>query len=119
MKKTFIGAAIVLLLLLIPFIVWLAQGSEPLKVAIVDKTVPSENYREHKGLTWVLNHNRYVKEDESDYLADADYFGFMPDEAEKDYEIRGVEELGAGYDLIYLADAYGVYEDDPVARGQR
>ncbi|MEZ0480054.1 hypothetical protein [Planococcus sp. SSTMD024] len=122
MKKAFIGAAIALLLLLSPFIIWLAQGSEPLNVAIVDKTVPSENYREHKGLTWVLNHNRYVKDDESGYRADADYFGFMPDEAEKDYEIRGVEELGSDYDLIYLADAYGVYEDDlpwHEAKGER
>ncbi|MDS9201593.1 hypothetical protein RLM19_00730, partial [Streptococcus pneumoniae] len=61
---------------------------------------------------WVLNHNRYVKEDETGYRAADDYFGFMPNETEKDYEIRGVEELGSGHDLIYLADAYGVYEDD-------
>lgn len=112
MKKTTISIALIVLLFLSPFIFWLLQGNEPLNVAIIDKTVPSEEYREHKGLTWVLNHQRYVKEDESDYLADTDYFGFMPDEAEKDYEIRGVEEMGSGYDLIYLADTYGVYEDD-------
>lgn len=112
MKKTIVSIAILLLLLLSPFVIWLIQGSEPLNVAIIDKTVPSENYREHKGLTWILNHNQYVKVDESDYLADADYFGFMPNEAEKDYEVRGVEELGSDNDLIYLADAYGVYEDD-------
>lgn len=112
MKKTIIGAVAVLLLLLLPFAIWWFQGSERLKVAIIDKTVPSENYREHKGLTWVLNHNRYVKEDETGYRAADDYFGFMPNETEKDYEIRGVEELGSGHDLIYLADAYGVYEDD-------
>lgn len=112
MKKSFIGLALVLSLLLLPVGLWWLQGSEPLNVAIIDKTVPAENYREHKGLTWVLNHNRYVKEDESDYRADADYFGFMPDEAGESYGIRGIEELGAGYDLIYLADAYGVYEDD-------
>ena len=112
MKKTTISIALIVLLFLSPFIFWLLQGKEPLNVAIIDKTVPSEEYREHKGLTWVLNHQRYAKEDESDYLADTDYFGFMPDEAEKDYEIRGVEEMGSGYDLIYLADTYGVYEDD-------
>nr|WP_254177978.1 MULTISPECIES: hypothetical protein [unclassified Planococcus (in: firmicutes)] len=46
----------------------------------------------------------------------------MPDETDKDYEIRGIEELGLGYDLIYLADAYGVYEDDlpwQEAKGER
>ncbi len=94
MKKTTISIAFIVLLFLSPFIFWLLQGNEPLNVAIIDKTVPSEEYREHKGLTWVLNHQRYVKEDESDYLADTDYFGFMPDETKKDYEVRALKKWG-------------------------
>src|SRR5699024_6987401 len=41
-----------------------------------------------------------------------DYFGFVPDDEEESYYIRDLPEDYEGYDVIYLADTYGVYEED-------
>jgi len=112
MKKMIAGIVAAVVLLSLPFILWLTQQQKTLEVAIIDKTVPSESYREHKGLTWILNHNRYVTGSRTNYEKDSGYYGFMPDEAEESYEIKDVTELGANYDLIYLADTYGVYQED-------
>ncbi|WP_033542705.1 hypothetical protein [Planococcus sp. CAU13] len=112
MKKILLGASSLLLLLLLPLLIWWLQEEKPLKVAIIDKTVPTESYREHKGLPWILNHDRYGKEDGSRYQAATDYYGFMPNEEEEDYLIRDINELENNYDLIYLADTYGVYQED-------
>ncbi|WP_236610108.1 hypothetical protein [Planococcus halocryophilus] len=81
-------------------------------IAIIDKTVPTESYREHKGLTWLLNHQRYVPESEEAYNATTDYYGFVPDEKDESYTIRDLPTDYSGTDLIYLADSYGVYEED-------
>ena len=112
MKKILIGISGLLLLLLLPLLVWWLQEDKPLKVAIIDKTVPTESYREHKGLSWILNHGRHSKEDGARYQAESDYFGFMPDEKEEDYQVRNIIDLDTNYDLIYLADTYGVYQED-------
>lgn len=112
MKKILLGISGLLLLLLLPLIIWLLQEDKPMKVAIIDKTVPTENYREHKGLSWILNHDQYGKEDGVRYEAARDYYGFMPDEKEQDYQIRDIMDLENDYDLIYLADTYGVYQED-------
>lgn len=111
MKKSYFGILAIGMLALLPFVFWWFQGQQ-LEVAIIDKTVPAENYREHKGLSWILNQQRYLKEDGSNYRADGDYFGFMPNESEQSYRIREIADLERDYDLIYLADTYGVYEDD-------
>ncbi|MGM0898905.1 MAG: hypothetical protein ACQEV0_13455 [Bacillota bacterium] len=112
MKKTLFAVFTALLIILLPFAIWWNHEEQLLEVAIIDKTVPAENYREHKGLTWVLNHNRYVKQDETEYEEATDYLGFVPNEAQKDFEIREITEFETETDLIYLADTYGVYKDD-------
>src|SRR5690606_32723844 len=93
MKKILIRMSGLLLLLLLPLLVWWLQEDKPLKVAIIDKTVPTESYREHKGLSWILNHGRHSKEDGARYQAESDYFGFMPDEKEEDYQVRNIIDL--------------------------
>ena len=85
MKKLIAGVVAAVVLLSLPFILWLIQQQNPLDVAIIDKTVPSESYREHKGLTWILNHSRYVTGRQTNYEKDAGYYGFMPNEAEESY----------------------------------
>ncbi|XKE94152.1 hypothetical protein LG326_13375 [Metaplanococcus flavidus] len=112
MKKTLLGAIVIIAILALPLIIWAAQEQKYLKVAIIDKTVPVENYREHKGLSWVLNHDGYKKKDGTVYEADSDYYGFMPDEEAEDFRINEINTLDSDYDLIYLADTYGVYKGD-------
>lgn len=108
-------AGIILLGLLILFgpILWWNNISDiPLNIWIVDKTVPKTDYREHKGLMWVLNHNKVINDKTGkEFSYDKDYFGFFPANNEDD-NIREIPD-GVEYpDLIYLADTYGVYTND-------
>lgn len=103
---------IIVLILLGPIVYWNSKASIPLNVWIIDKTVPKENYREHKGLMWILNHARVVDDKTGDALKyDRDYFGFFP-KNKKSFDIRDIPEEKENPDLIYLTDTYGVYKDD-------
>ncbi|SFC33084.1 hypothetical protein SAMN04488102_10523 [Alkalibacterium subtropicum] len=108
-KLTYIGIAFGLLLLFLPYIAWQLDSGRALDVLIMDKTVPDQTYREHKGITWALNHYKYIKSDQTAYDLTHDYTGFHPLE-ENQYDVSSlpVEEK----DLIYMADTYGVYENE-------
>ncbi|WP_155966677.1 hypothetical protein [Paenisporosarcina sp. TG-14] len=47
-----------LLVLLMPLFIWLWQDqhAQQLDIIILNKTVPEGDLREHKGLTWLINH---------------------------------------------------------------
>lgn len=111
-KRILLTLAALLILAALPILLWFFKEEKVLDVAIIDKTVPNETYREHQGLSWLLNHNRYVKADKGSYEASTDYYGFVPDEAAKKYDTRPVPDSLINKDLIYLADTYGVYEED-------
>lgn len=112
MKKVLLALGTFLFLLSLPYFIWLLQNKEPLSIAIIDKTVPTENYREHHGLTWLLNYHRYTDKDGEKYEKANDYYGFMPDEEKETYTVNEVPDSLAGTDLIYIADTYGVYQED-------
>ncbi|OJF92550.1 hypothetical protein [Alkalibacterium sp. 20] len=111
-KIIYIGILAVIGLLFLPFVLWQVDSGEELQVLIMDKTVPDQTYREHKGITWGLNHYKYLKADNSEYDLTQDYVGFHP-QAENNYEITSITNENENlYDLIYMADTYGVYEDE-------
>lgn len=103
---------VALIILASPFIIWKAKPSKILKVLIIDKTVPKNTYREHKGFMWILN-NLKIKNGDSNtnFKYDRDYYGFFPLPSEK-YSIRELPENLGKQDLIYLTDTYGVYKED-------
>lgn len=111
MKRIYIGIIIAILLLVIPVAMWLMAPSKQLHVAIIDKTVANESYREHLGITWLLNYLKYEHKngayDESNH-----YFGAVPDKKNNSVSTRQLPTDYTDYDAIYLADTYGVYEDD-------
>lgn len=94
-----------------PFWVWYLKPEKTLDLLIVDKTVPDRSFREHKGLTWVLNNEKYRKSNGSVYLAEDDYVGFkhLPS---KSYATGKLPEELNQYKVVYLADLYGVYEKE-------
>lgn len=103
---------LIALVLFGPVFIWNNMPTTPLNIWIIDKTVPVPDYREHKGLMWVLNHNKVVNEKTGNpFKYDEDYFGFFP--VNKDlYDIRDIPATKEIPDLIYLTDTYGVYTDD-------
>ncbi|MHC8523208.1 hypothetical protein ACPJHQ_21185 [Rossellomorea sp. H39__3] len=98
----------IVLLLTSPFWVWQLKGKKDLDLMIVDKTVPDESYREHKGLMWLLNQQKYRKSDGGIYQEKQDYVGYDP----KEEKGSSVPESAEGYDAVYITDTYGVYEED-------
>ncbi|WP_211747204.1 hypothetical protein [Paenibacillus sp. Marseille-Q4541] len=102
-------AVLVFLLILVtfPWIQWRAGPSRTIDIAIIDKTVPDTTYRGHKGLSWILNHQKIVDRDGYNYVNDESYFGFNPNGIN---HINSLPSMLRGKDLIYAADTYGVYE---------
>lgn len=103
------GITAIVLLAVSPFIAWALKGKTDFNVLIIDKTVPDSTYREHQGLVWMLNQSKLVKDGQA-YDAKEDYVGFVPGDNDK-YTIRSLPKQN-DYDMIYLADGYGVYEED-------
>ncbi|CAM3783170.1 hypothetical protein [Mesobacillus thioparans] len=94
-----------------PFWLWQLKPEETLDILIVDKTVPDKDYQEHKGLTWVLNNEKYKKSDGTHYSAATDYIGFKHMNPDNFSGEKIPDELDE-YKVIYLADLYGVYEEE-------
>lgn len=111
MKRIYLITSILLVIVIVPFLLWFFQSSKQLNVAIIDKTVPNESFREHLGITWVLNHFKY-EHNNGIYNEEEDYFGTLPDENNKKVTEKPLPANYESYDVIYLADTYGVYEDD-------
>src|SRR5512147_360050 len=84
-----------------PYAIWWWTPERRLDVAVLDNTVPDATYREHRGLFWVLNQQKYRSSTHGAYRAERDYYGFFPRPRHR-YAIRPLPApLDA--DLIYLA----------------
>jgi hypothetical protein len=95
-----------------PVIYWDRMSATRLNIWVADKTVPMPDYREHKGLMWILNHNKIAYSKTEDYFRyDKDYFGFFPVSANV-YDTKEMPKGNENPDLIYVTDTYGVYTDD-------
>lgn len=112
MKRFYIVATLLLLLLFAPIIWWFMSPQTTLNVAIIDKTVPTDSYREHLGITWLLNHKKYVQDATGKYDYEKDYYGFQPPSYHREGQVKALPKQYDAYDVIYLADTYGVYEED-------
>lgn len=101
------------------FCAWVLTPKKKLTVAIVDKTVMTQEGQEHVSLTWILNHQRFTKNNTSLYRLSNDYFGFFPEDNEK-FRLKGLERFSSAQldklsndaDLTYITDAYGINNSD-------
>ncbi len=101
--------ALVLAWWLVPLTVYHFKEARPLEVAIVDKTVPFRNYREHHNLNWLLHAWKRPPASGQPLDPASDYLGFRP------IPRRGEDFTAAdlaGKDLLFIADTYGVYVKD-------
>jgi hypothetical protein len=112
MKRLYIIVLCLLILIILPVIIWHLEPDTECSMAIIDKVVPDETYREHNGIVFLLNHLKYKNRSGASFDLSKDYFGFFPNEKDKSYELKPLPTDYDEYDVIYLADSYGVYEDD-------
>ena len=127
-KKIIIPIAIIsffILILLGSWLAWFLKDKKQLNVYILDKTIPTMDRTEHKSFNWILNHNRYVKEDGNLYNVNTDYYGFFPLNTKsqefdfKSVRIHEIEDIANFYDMLYYTDTYGVYYNEWYKRGTK
>lgn len=118
LRTVLIVLSSLLVAVLISFLVWVLKPSHTLEVFILDKTVPTQERWEHKSFHWMLNHEKYVRQDKSLYDLKEDYYGFFPIQPEKQQfdfrslSLRDVETISDKVDVAYYVDTYGVYYND-------
>lgn len=94
-----------------PYYLWKMTPYSDLKVMVIDKTVPVDDYREHRGLFWILDYlkiNNTETQQSFDYTKD--YYGYFP--TTNGYTTKEIKSSKDIPNLIYLADTYGVYRAD-------
>ncbi|MCU0400995.1 MAG: hypothetical protein MUE75_08305 [Algoriphagus sp.] len=105
---------------LISFLIWFLSPVHSLGVLIVDKTVRDQTYIEHQGIFWTLEHSKIKQLSGQYYDVARDYLGFFPNGKEskgvtKDLIRKSksqIDSVVAKNDIFFLADTYGVYEND-------
>jgi hypothetical protein len=108
MKRKYL-LLIILLLIAIYLSIWFLLPKRQVSIHVHDKTVPEPvDYREHRELFYLAKHYRLT--DQSGNFLDykVDYSGFHPESDNR--KERLTKELIADAKLLYLADAYGVYD---------
>jgi len=103
------------LLVLVPWVSYRMRATRPLALVVLDKTVPFQNWLEHRSFYWLLAHDNVVRPDGAPYAVDRDYLGAYPppvagDPPERTRDLTSADVAGAR--LVYLADTYGVYRED-------
>src|SRR5207237_207926 len=101
------------------WLAWLVTPKKKLVVAIIDKTVLTDQGQEHISFNWILNNERYIKTSKKKYKISQDYFGFFPLQNEK-YKLKGLErfsntqlqELSDDADMAYVTDTYGIFKNE-------
>lgn len=102
--KKWLFLLVLLGLFIMPFVIWQLDKPKEEKIVILDKTVPTEDKREHRALSWVLQYMKYTS-----FEGEDDYFGFFP---ENEQQLKSLPSDLSGTDIIYVADTYGVYGED-------
>lgn len=106
------------------YLAWRYKPKRKLVAAIVDKTVLTKQGQEHVSLDWILNQEKFTKNNRDLYQSDRDYFGFFPEKNEK-FRLKGLErlsdeqldQLSTDADLAYITDAYGIYKNEWYKQG--
>lgn len=101
------------------WIAWRLTSHRRLVIAIIDKTVLTKKGQEHISLNWILNQEKFTKNNTEGYQCDRDYFGFFPLRNDT-FRIKGLErfnkaqlrQLSNDADAAYLTDAYGISNND-------
>lgn len=97
-------------ILVAPRILWRMRPEPADRVLLVNYTVPFVSGREHRGAIWLLNHLKYRSANGRAFDSLATHVGYDP--MNRDTQTIIAEQDLSKVDWVYVADAYGVYEDD-------
>ncbi|MCD6235006.1 MAG: hypothetical protein J7K63_08235 [Candidatus Marinimicrobia bacterium] len=119
-QKRSVGLILFFLLPFWMFLLWFFSPCVEKSVFIMDKTVPNQNFQEHKAFFWVLRYLKWVKPDDSFYNPSDDYYGFFPVEPGLSYFVDDLEHVNSqdlelladSVDMAVFLDGYGVYRQD-------
>ncbi len=113
--------AVIVLAIIALFVGWHLKPKREMNVVVIDKTVLSYSededinkdhiYRKHQGFVRILNQQRYIKEDTTDYDYKKDYFGPAVDEEGAYSHDTDLGDATGSPDLVYLCDGYGMGND--------
>lgn len=113
--------AVIVLAVIVLFVGWHLKPKREMDVVTIDKTVLSYSededinkdhiYRKHQGFTRILNQQRYVKNDGTDYDYKKDYIGPVVDEEGAYSHDTDLGDATGTPDLVYLCDSYGMGND--------
>lgn len=98
-----------LVILALPYLLYLIQPTNQLIVSVYDKTVPSLPALQHEGLAWFLKHTKVPTDQGTIFAKDESYLGYKPQDEQP---IVNLSELSEQTDLLYIADTYGIYTSD-------
>lgn len=105
--------AIIVLIPLFGYFLWVVQKSDKMDLMIVNKTVEKVSENEMRSLNWVLNYNRIVKSSSNSYNYEKDYYGYHPEPVYenlyiKSFRLDEIETLKDQYEAIIYLDNEGV-----------
>lgn len=108
-RRTIVACLFVLLVVL-PSVWWYLTPLQDVRVVVVDKTLPHPMWREHERVHWWLEHRRVVgPRGDASWRYASDYVGYDPI-AKRGRDLDSAQLADA--QLVYIADAYGVYQGD-------
>lgn len=118
-NKLVIFIICILLLPILMLLAWVVSPKTKLVIAIIDKTVLTDEGQEHISLDWILNHEKYTKTNSKFYKVNHDYFGFFPKDDYK-FKLKGLERFTASQleqlsndaKIAYFTDTYGIYKKE-------
>lgn len=110
---------IFVLMLFLPYLIWVFKPYSNLNILVMNKTVPDKQRVEHRALFRVLVNLKLSPDWEKGYNYKKDYYGFFPENFNKTEQseikriaISEIDSLVSKYDMAYFADTYGVQYSD-------
>lgn len=119
-------------------LLWQIKPTLPLKLSLVDYTVPYDNYAEHNASVWAFNHLKLkpphlkktknvldpsttrqdkVWHNQTAYVGPEPFKPYIQKRLSQTYPLHSIQQSKTTpFDLVYVADTYGVYREDFVTK---
>lgn len=80
--------AIFIILISSYILAWHLSPTREINLLVVEKTVPENNYREHRSIFWIAEHRHFTDRNGAFLRAESDYLGYLPGKRGKKFIIH-------------------------------